>query len=376
MLGLVGELRPPGLPPGPRGLSPRRLRDQQQAVGPRQPLLRQRDPLAVPDHRDGDDRVRASAGWARRASCSRRSTSAAGCSPGQPAPSLQLQAQAAPPARPAGDLAREKERERGRPGPCRRSSAATSTTRTPKDDATAALLSHLGDYGDYALHPLMGLTFPVPAAAARARFRLRPARLQGGAQRGRALVPVRPPARHGGVFGGVTGRIAFERPPMPRIKEAFARARAQNRAAFIAYLCAGDPDFETSLAACRAVVGAGADILELGVPFSDPLADGLTNQLAAQRALEAGMTVGKGLRAGEADSRVERGADRILHLLQPRVLERRRGLRPRGARGRGGRDAHLDLPPEEAEAVAAASRAHGSTRSASSPRRPPTHGSP
>src|SRR5271154_5024303 len=77
---------------------------------------------------------------------------------------------------------------------------------------------------------------------------------------------------------------------MPRIKEAFDRARSQKRSAFVAYLCAGDPDFETSLAACRAVAGAGADILELGVPFSDPLADGVTNQLAAQRALESGMT--------------------------------------------------------------------------------------
>jgi tryptophan synthase alpha chain len=77
---------------------------------------------------------------------------------------------------------------------------------------------------------------------------------------------------------------------MPRIRDAFDRARAQNRAAFVAYLCAGDPDFDTSLAACGAVVSSGADILELGVPFSDPLADGLTNQLAAQRALESGMT--------------------------------------------------------------------------------------
>src|SRR5471032_2096816 len=75
---------------------------------------------------------------------------------------------------------------------------------------------------------------------------------------------------------------------MPRLKDAFDGARAQNRAAFVAYLCAGDPDFETSLAACRAVASSGADILELGVPFSDPLADGLTNQLAAQRALAAG----------------------------------------------------------------------------------------
>ena len=80
---------------------------------------------------------------------------------------------------------------------------------------------------------------------------------------------------------------------MSRIKDAFARARAQNRAAFVAYLCAGDPDFETSLSACRAVIAAGADILELGVPFSDPLADGITNQLAAQRALEAGMTAAR-----------------------------------------------------------------------------------
>src|SRR5690242_18013683 len=77
---------------------------------------------------------------------------------------------------------------------------------------------------------------------------------------------------------------------MSRIASAFARARAQNRAAFIAYLCAGDPDFDTSLAACRALLQAGVDVLEIGVPFSDPLADGLTNQLAAQRALEGGMT--------------------------------------------------------------------------------------
>ncbi|MDD3180169.1 MAG: tryptophan synthase subunit alpha [Opitutaceae bacterium] len=77
---------------------------------------------------------------------------------------------------------------------------------------------------------------------------------------------------------------------MDRIAQAFARARAEKRAAFIAYLCAGDPDFDTSLAACRALIEAGIDVLELGVPFSDPLADGLTNQLAAQRALASGMT--------------------------------------------------------------------------------------
>jgi tryptophan synthase alpha chain len=80
---------------------------------------------------------------------------------------------------------------------------------------------------------------------------------------------------------------------MSRISQAFATAKSQNRAAFIAYLCAGDPDFETSLAACHALIDAGVDILELGVPFSDPLADGITNQLAAQRALESGMTASR-----------------------------------------------------------------------------------
>jgi tryptophan synthase alpha chain len=77
---------------------------------------------------------------------------------------------------------------------------------------------------------------------------------------------------------------------MDRITAAFDRARSENRACFIAYLCAGDPNFDASLECCRAVIEAGTDILELGVPFSDPLADGTTNQLAAQRALESGMT--------------------------------------------------------------------------------------
>ncbi len=77
---------------------------------------------------------------------------------------------------------------------------------------------------------------------------------------------------------------------MNRIERAFAEAREQNRAACVGYLCAGDPNFESSIEACRAVIESGVDILELGVPFSDPLADGLTNQLAAQRALESGMT--------------------------------------------------------------------------------------
>jgi len=76
-----------------------------------------------------------------------------------------------------------------------------------------------------------------------------------------------------------------------RIQPCFEALRARNRKAFIAYICAGDPDLPRTVDLALALEEAGTDILELGVPFSDPLADGLVNQLAAQRALEAGATV-------------------------------------------------------------------------------------
>lgn len=77
---------------------------------------------------------------------------------------------------------------------------------------------------------------------------------------------------------------------MNRIENAFAKAQSEGRSAFVSYVCAGDPDAATSLDVCRTLIASGVDVLEIGVPFSDPLADGLTNQLAAQRALEAGTT--------------------------------------------------------------------------------------
>ena len=72
-----------------------------------------------------------------------------------------------------------------------------------------------------------------------------------------------------------------------RIQSIFAQCKEEQRACFVAYVCAGDPNFERSIQACKSLIDSGIDILELGVPFSDPLADGLTNQLAAQRALES-----------------------------------------------------------------------------------------
>lgn len=78
--------------------------------------------------------------------------------------------------------------------------------------------------------------------------------------------------------------------PMNRIENAFSKAKAENRSIFVSYVCAGDPNVEASLEICRTLIKSGVDVLEIGVPFSDPLADGLTNQLAAERALEAGTT--------------------------------------------------------------------------------------
>ena len=77
---------------------------------------------------------------------------------------------------------------------------------------------------------------------------------------------------------------------MNRIQNAFSKSKKEERAAFVAYICAGDPSMELSLEVCRTLIEQGTDILEIGMPFSDPLADGLTNQLAAERALAGGMT--------------------------------------------------------------------------------------
>jgi tryptophan synthase alpha chain len=76
-----------------------------------------------------------------------------------------------------------------------------------------------------------------------------------------------------------------------RIAAAFAQAKLARRGALIPYLCAGDPDRATSAALLRAVAEAGADVIELGIPYGDPLADGPTIAAAAQRALDGGTTV-------------------------------------------------------------------------------------
>ena len=115
---------------------------------------------------------------------------------------------------------------------------------------------------------------------------------------------------------------------MTRIDDTFARLKSQGKKAFVAYIMAGDPDVETALAVMKGLPGAGVDVIELGLPFTDPMADGPTIQAAGQRALEGGMTVDKTLqmvrdfRAGDATTPIvlmgyynpiySRGVDRFL----------------------------------------------------------------
>ena len=145
---------------------------------------------------------------------------------------------------------------------------------------------------------------------------------------------------------------------MDRIAQAFARTRREKRAAFVAYLCAGDPDFDTSLLACRAVLDAGADVLELGVPFSDPLADGLTNQLAAQRALDSGMTTARVfelVRRIREKSQVPVVFYTYYNLVFSNGVENYvRAAKEAGVDGL----LTLDLPPEEADELLAACAKH------------------
>lgn len=82
-----------------------------------------------------------------------------------------------------------------------------------------------------------------------------------------------------------------------RIDARFASLKAEGRAAFVAYVMAGDPDFDTALEILKGLPAAGADLIEVGFPFSDPMAEGPPIQRAAQRALANGMTLRKTLAA-------------------------------------------------------------------------------
>jgi tryptophan synthase alpha chain len=87
--------------------------------------------------------------------------------------------------------------------------------------------------------------------------------------------------------------------PRERIAQAFERTKVTSRGALIPYVVAGDPDVDTTDAVIAAISAAGADIIELGIPYSDPIADGPTIAAAAKRSLDAGTTIDTALAIAE-----------------------------------------------------------------------------
>lgn len=141
---------------------------------------------------------------------------------------------------------------------------------------------------------------------------------------------------------------------MNRIDLKFERLAAEGRKALVAYLTAGYPDYDTSLEILKAVCAAGADILEIGVPFSDPTCDGPVIQAASEGALKAGMSLSKSI-ALAASLRETVETPIVLFSYYNPIF--RYGLkRFAEAISRAGVDGLLvvDLPPEEADDLVAA----------------------
>jgi tryptophan synthase alpha chain len=144
-----------------------------------------------------------------------------------------------------------------------------------------------------------------------------------------------------------------------RIAKLFSDCKDKGRAAFVGYVCACDPNFNMSLEISRSLIENGVDLLELGVPFSDPLADGLTNQLAAQRALESGCCQNDVFRLVEE---IRKFSEVPIVFYTYFNLVFSQGVEEYVVRSlNAGVDGllTLDLPPEEATELVEASRVHG-----------------
>jgi tryptophan synthase alpha chain len=145
---------------------------------------------------------------------------------------------------------------------------------------------------------------------------------------------------------------------LSRIAGVFERLRAQRRKALIPYLTAGDPHAETTPALMHALVAGGADVIELGVPFSDPMADGPVIQRAAERAIRNGVGLKKTL-ALVAEFRKTDSATPVVLMGYANPIERLGRAEFAQAAKAAGVDGVLvvDYPPEECEDFAAAMRA-------------------
>jgi tryptophan synthase alpha chain len=144
-----------------------------------------------------------------------------------------------------------------------------------------------------------------------------------------------------------------------RIAQAFARAKAENRAALVIYLCAGDPDLDTTAELLVACAEAGADVIELGMPFSDPTADGPVIQRASERALKSGTTL-RGVFEAARRLRAQSDVGLVLFGYYNPLLAFGEQAAAAAAK-QAGLDGFLvvDLPPEEGESFLSALTAHG-----------------
>lgn len=147
---------------------------------------------------------------------------------------------------------------------------------------------------------------------------------------------------------------------MSRIEAAFARCRDENRAAFIPFIMGGDPDAAISQQLLNALPEAGADIIELGIPFSDPMADGPVIQAAGLRALKAGATLKKILAQASAFRAQNNGTPLVLMgYLNPLYIYGYEAFaRDAAAAGIDG-IILVDLPPEEAAELEPILTQHG-----------------
>lgn len=147
---------------------------------------------------------------------------------------------------------------------------------------------------------------------------------------------------------------------MGRIEETFARLHREGRKAFVAYIMAGDPDYETSRAVALGLPDAGVDIVELGHPFTDPMADGPTIQMAGQRALAGGQTMERTL-AIARDLRARHPATPIVWMGYYNPIHAMGVPRFLQAAKEAGIDGLIvvDLPPEEDAELCLPARAAG-----------------
>ena len=147
---------------------------------------------------------------------------------------------------------------------------------------------------------------------------------------------------------------------MSRLKTTFDRLAAARRRAFVAYVMAGDPDAATATELVLGLPGAGVDVIELGLPFTDPMADGPTIQRAGQRALAGGMTLGGTLDTVRALRAVDDRTPVVLMGYYNPIYSR--GVERFLAEAReAGVDGLIvvDLPPEEDAELCLPARAHG-----------------